>query len=132
MRGRRLIFFTVVVAVIALAGELYWYRNVRIVAGHRREARAMEIGLNEQFMANPRFRNLRVLGYSGKAHLFSTEETFSVAGWVTSKKDFSDAWRVINALHPPGRFQYSVSVRVPRKPPVTVRTNGVRQKARGH
>jgi hypothetical protein len=113
MRGRVLIPIVVALAVMAILVELSWYRNMRQVDADRREARGMQIGLNAQFMASPRFRNVWVIGYRGKAHVFSLEELFAVAGWVGSKKDFADAWRILVALHPPGELKFTLSVRPP-------------------
>jgi hypothetical protein len=113
MRGRVFIPVIVALAVAAIVMELSWYRNMRRVEADRRAARGMQIGLNAQFMANPRFRNVWVIGYRGKARVFSVEESFAVAGWVGSKKDFADAWRILVALHPPGELKFTLSVRPP-------------------
>jgi hypothetical protein len=113
MRGRIVIIITLALVVAAIVVEFSWYRNMRQVDADRRAARGMQIGLNAQFMANPRFRNVWVIGYSGRAHVFSVEESFAVAGWVGSKRDFADAWRILVALHPPGELKFTLSVRSP-------------------
>jgi hypothetical protein len=113
MRVRIVIIITLVLTVAAVVVELSWYRNMRQVDADLRAARGMQIGLNAQFMANPRFRNIWVIGYSGTAHVFSVEESFAVAGSVGSKKDFADAWRILVALHPPSELKFALSVRSP-------------------
>jgi hypothetical protein len=119
--ARRLTIQIVVLALLAASGlEFSWYMNVRQLDRDRRAARAMQIGLNAQFMGNPRFAHVWVTGFSGRAHVFSVEESFSVTGWVHSKKDFADAWRTIVALHPPGELKYVLAIRAPPTRPRTV------------
>jgi hypothetical protein len=77
--------------------------------------RAVMMGLNAQFMANPRFRDVHAQGYTGAAGIFSVKGVFVVDGTVASSNDLENVRKIIGALNPPGQLKLNLTVRAQKR-----------------
>jgi hypothetical protein len=107
------------VALLAILVAVLWTRSLLQYQEKARKGRAITVGLNAQFMVDPRFNKVRVLGYSGQAALPWTKGIFQVTGSVSSRKDFTDLVGIVRAVDPPGRLSLKVSVTEPAPKPRT-------------
>ena len=102
-----------IVAFIAAFAVLLACCQFRSVCQNRQNimrGRAAAIGLNGTFASDPRFRQVKVLGYSGSAGLFGATGTFVVVGTVSTSNDLANVEKIILAAQPPGRLNCRISV----------------------
>jgi|GEM_PF-3177588 hypothetical protein len=116
MRRAQFVIISILALTAALAVILavLQYRSLQEFRANEWAARAATVALDAQFMADPRFRNVRVPGYTGKAGLLRPEGVFRVTGSVSSSKDWSDLRGIIGAVNPPGRLLLTVNVLQPK------------------
>src|ERR1700758_866563 len=95
---------TIIGLAVLLAVGLAFSRNRNVIRleENQRMGRAAAVGLNAQFWADPRFREVRVVGYTGHVGFFGLNERFTVTGTVTSANDLTMVKNIIQAVHPPG------------------------------
>ncbi|MDB6016647.1 MAG: hypothetical protein JWR19_1136 [Pedosphaera sp.] len=105
--------YPVIISVVVLAGvlEIFWVRHVWENQANRLAGRDVALGLSLQFSSDARFRELRVLGYTGQAGIVGVNGRFTVGGSVASTNDWVEARRIVIAMNPPGRLIYSVAVK---------------------
>jgi hypothetical protein len=100
---------------VLLAAGLAFSRNRNVIRleENQRMGRATAVGLNAQFWADPRFREVRVIGYTGHAGFFGLNERFTVTGAVASANDLAMVRNIIQAVDPPGTLICTVAVTPP-------------------
>src|SRR3954447_12073751 len=111
MSRRTVIISSTLLLAIILA--VSWTRGLQQYQAKRREGRAIAVGLNAQFMADPRFNKVRVLGYSVRGGLPWIEGKFEVIGSVPTRKDFIDLVGIVRSVGPPGRLTLKVAIIAP-------------------
>jgi hypothetical protein len=104
--------------VFALIVVVSWTRGLQHYQEKRAEGRAVATGLNAQFLADPRFNKVRVLGYTGRAALPWLEGKFEVVGTVPTRKDFADLVGIVRAMSPPGKLSFKIALTPPAPTPV--------------
>jgi len=102
-----------IVALVAILAVLLAARQFRSVRQNRQNTllgRATAIGLNGTFASDPRFRQVRAVGYSGSAGLFGATGNFVVVGTVSTSNDLANVEKIILAAQPPGRLNCRIGV----------------------
>jgi hypothetical protein len=107
---KRVVAIVGFVAILAVLLAACQFRSMRQNEQNRLKGRAMAIGLNGTFASAPRFRQIRVLGYSGSAGLFGPKGEFIVVGTVSTSNDLANVEKIILAAQPPGRLTCRIDV----------------------
>ena len=107
---KRAVAIVTLIAVFALLLACCQFRSVRQNRQNTLRGRATAIGLNGTFASDPRFRQVKVIGYSGSAGPFGAEGSFLVVGAVSTSNDLANVEKIILAAQPPGRLNCRISV----------------------
>jgi hypothetical protein len=75
------------------------------------QGQAIAMGLNARFMADPRFREVKVLGYRAQGTRLWSRDFFQVAGAVCNTNDWITVRNLVLALEPPGKLDNQVVIR---------------------
>lgn len=110
MQMKRVVAIVALVAILAVLLAFCQFRNVRQNRQNTLQGRATAIGLNGTFASDPRFRQVKVLGYSSSAGLFGAKGDFVVVGTVSTSNDLANVEKIILAAQPPGRLNCRISV----------------------
>ncbi|MDB6112067.1 MAG: hypothetical protein JWR69_3817 [Pedosphaera sp.] len=105
------------VALLAILVAFLWARSLLQYQERSRRGRVIAVGLNAQFLVDPRFNKVRVLGYTGHAAMPWTEGIFQVTGSVPTRKDFADLVGIVRAVSPPGKLSFRVALTAPAPAP---------------
>jgi hypothetical protein len=101
----------IVLAVVLLGVLAYaWYRSESAYQAKVQHGREMAAGLNAQFMADPRFQLVRVVGYEKSSGPLWSEGSFRVTGSVFSSNDLLIVQSLIQSMNPPGRLDCKIGV----------------------
>jgi cellobiose-specific phosphotransferase system component IIC len=109
--------FIIVGGIILLLAALLFsrFRHHQQHEENVSRGRAVMMGLNAQFMANPRFLEVHAQGYTGTAGIFSVKGVFAVTGSVASSNALDNVRKIIGALNPPGKLRINVTVRAQKR-----------------
>jgi hypothetical protein len=107
---KRAVAIVAFVAVLAVLLACCQFRGVRQNRQNTLKGRAAAIGLNGTFANDPRFRQVRAIGYSGSTRLFGAKGDFVVVGTVSTSNDLANVEKIILAAQPPGRLNCRIGV----------------------
>src|SRR5260370_41799982 len=103
MQMKRVVAIAAFIAVLAVLLAFCQFRSERQYRQNTLEGRATAIGLNGTFANDPRFRQVKVLGYIGSAGLFGPKGEFLVVGTGSTSNDLANVEKIILAAQPPWR-----------------------------
>jgi hypothetical protein len=114
MRAKAIIILAVLVFLAILA--FAWFRSEDEYQQKVDRGRAVAMGLNAQFLAEPRYRDVKALGYSTKGAPLWSQGFFQIAGSVSSTNDWLNVKNLVLALSPPGKLDNKVVIKRPAQP----------------
>jgi len=107
---KRVVVIVGFIAGLAVLLAVCQFRSARQYQQNTLRGRATAIGLNGTFASDPRFRQVRAIGYSGSAGLFGAQGNFLVVGTVSTSNDLANVEKIVLAAQPPGRLTCRISV----------------------
>ncbi|MDB6125439.1 MAG: hypothetical protein JWQ71_4432 [Pedosphaera sp.] len=107
----------IVAVLLLLLGTIFvWLRNEQTYQKNLAKGESVAMGLNARFMADPRFREVKALGYTERGTRLWSHGFFQVAGSVYSTNDWLNVRSLVLALDPPGRLDNKVTIKRPVQP----------------
>ncbi|EEF57553.1 hypothetical protein [Pedosphaera parvula] len=108
----------IIALAVVLLGLLAfaWFRSESEYQAKVRHGREMAAGLNAQFLADPRFRQVRALGYGKDSGPLWSEGSFCVTGTVFSSNDLMIVQSLVQSMNPPGKVECKINVVKPPQP----------------
>jgi hypothetical protein len=107
---KRIVVIVGFIAALAVLLAVCQFRSARQDRQNTLLGRATAIGLNGTFASDPRFRQVRVLGYVGSFGLFGAKGDFVVVGTVSTSNDLANVEKIIRSAQPPGHLNCRISV----------------------